>query len=276
MDQRPGRIRFTTGEFSKLTGIPKQTLQFYDKIGIFSPAIRLDNGYRYYEAEQYEAIDIIYSLKETGMPLAEIKRYLDTRTPEICLELMDRELEHINEKIRSLERMKIVIEQKKVTTLKGIHTEPSSRTMFREIPESHLFTWDFTGIRMEDFMTELIRMMNWCYDNGYYSGHAMGSILSAQDLDRQSFDKVSHMFTTIDHAVDHPNYRHRPAGIYAVYNYKGSYEELPLVYDGILEDIRSEGWRIAGDSYENGLLDAFTQRDPSDYLIEIIIPVEKA
>ncbi|HBY3460150.1 TPA: MerR family DNA-binding transcriptional regulator, partial [Clostridioides difficile] len=28
---------FTTGEFAKLCGISKQTLIFYDKIGIFSP-----------------------------------------------------------------------------------------------------------------------------------------------------------------------------------------------------------------------------------------------
>ncbi|WP_418657894.1 MerR family DNA-binding transcriptional regulator, partial [Clostridioides difficile] len=36
------------GEFAKLCGISKQTLIFYDKIGIFPPEYKDKNNYRYY------------------------------------------------------------------------------------------------------------------------------------------------------------------------------------------------------------------------------------
>ncbi|MFE4512310.1 MerR family DNA-binding transcriptional regulator, partial [Bacillus subtilis] len=39
---------FTTGEFSKLCRVKKQTLFHYDEIGLFSPEIKKENGYRYY------------------------------------------------------------------------------------------------------------------------------------------------------------------------------------------------------------------------------------
>ena len=47
----------TTGEFAKLTGVTKHTLFYYDKIGLFSPEIKKENGYRLYSFEQLEVFD---------------------------------------------------------------------------------------------------------------------------------------------------------------------------------------------------------------------------
>ena len=66
-------MRFTTGEFAALCGVTKHTLFHYDEIGIFSPAIRGENGYRYYAPAQIEVFQVIAVLKELGKPLAEIR-----------------------------------------------------------------------------------------------------------------------------------------------------------------------------------------------------------
>lgn len=274
MEQRPYRQRYTVGEFAKLTGIPKQTLQFYDKIGIFSPAIRLENGYRYYEAEQYEVIDIIYALKEAGLPLSDIKNYLDNRTPEMCVNLLEQETKRIKQKIRTLERALKTVEQKKAFTQRGLETTVSDAVKFTHMPAMHMFTWDFSEVDESGFMAELIRMINWCYDNGYYTGYALGAIISQQALNDSNFSKVGKMYMIIDHPSDHANYMIRPAGNYAVYNYKGSYEGIPEAYPIILKAIEKKGLRVCGDSCELALLDFFSVREPSDYLIEISIPVE--
>ena len=83
MDQT--EMRFTTGEFAALCGVTKHTLFHYDETGIFSPAIRGENGYRYYAPAQIEVFQVISSLKELGMPLSDIKAYLDRRSPETLL-----------------------------------------------------------------------------------------------------------------------------------------------------------------------------------------------
>lgn len=70
---------FTTGEFSKILGVSKDTLFYYDKIGIFSPQLKLDNKYRYYSIFQIEPFYVIYVLKELGMPLNEIKDYMSEK-----------------------------------------------------------------------------------------------------------------------------------------------------------------------------------------------------
>lgn len=92
MEQTQSRNYYlTTGEFAKLVGTTKHTLFHYDAIGLFCPEKKLSNQYRYYSASQLEIFDVINILKELGMPLEEIKSYLDRRTPELFLELLEKE-----------------------------------------------------------------------------------------------------------------------------------------------------------------------------------------
>ena len=83
---------FTAGEFAAIHGMSKQTLLFYDKIGLIKPAfVDENNRYRYYSAKQMEVLDTISMLKEVGMPLAEIREYYyDTENLDRYLDrLMD-------------------------------------------------------------------------------------------------------------------------------------------------------------------------------------------
>ena len=53
MPDKKSNSYFTIGEFASLFGISKQTLFYYERSGIFAPALIEDNGYRYYSFEQY-------------------------------------------------------------------------------------------------------------------------------------------------------------------------------------------------------------------------------
>ena len=74
--------KISTGTFAKLCGVPKKTLLYYDEIGLFQPDHIAENGYRYYSYRQFEVLSVILALREIGMPLKEIKEYIDNRTPE--------------------------------------------------------------------------------------------------------------------------------------------------------------------------------------------------
>lgn len=66
------------GDFSKRTGLPVSTLHFYERKGLISPE-RNASGHREYDEADLAWIVFIERLKETGMPLAQIKRYADLR-----------------------------------------------------------------------------------------------------------------------------------------------------------------------------------------------------
>ena len=63
------------GEFSKRTGLPVSTLHFYERKGLIAPE-RSASGQREYDENDLAWIG---RLKETGMPLAQIRRYADLR-----------------------------------------------------------------------------------------------------------------------------------------------------------------------------------------------------
>ena len=72
---------FSIGELSRYQNISKQTLIFYDKIGLFCPAYTdPDNGYRYYSASQLDYLDTICILKKIGFSLDEIKAHMQNYT----------------------------------------------------------------------------------------------------------------------------------------------------------------------------------------------------
>ena len=76
------------GEFSKLTNISVRMLHHYDEIGLFKPSIVKENQYRYYSHHQYDTFTIITILKSIGMSLNDIKIYLETRTPQLLIDLL--------------------------------------------------------------------------------------------------------------------------------------------------------------------------------------------
>ena len=75
-------LYMTTGEFAALMGVSKHTLFHYDDIGLFSPEYVAENGYRMYSRYQLETLETILMLRDLGMPLKEIRQFLQVRSPK--------------------------------------------------------------------------------------------------------------------------------------------------------------------------------------------------
>ena len=65
-------------EFAALTGLSADTLRYYEKEGLLAPA-RDGNGYRIYSESDAAWLAFILRLKETNMPLAQIKAFARLR-----------------------------------------------------------------------------------------------------------------------------------------------------------------------------------------------------
>ena len=71
---------FTTGELAKLCKIPRKTLLYYDSLGLITPEVIEENGYRYYKRTQLFALELILTMRKLDIPLAEIKTYLSNKS----------------------------------------------------------------------------------------------------------------------------------------------------------------------------------------------------
>ncbi|ASR47501.1 MerR family transcriptional regulator [Paenibacillus kribbensis] len=67
----------TIKEVSDSTGISAYTLRYYEREGILPGVKRDPSGNRLYDEESLEWLYFILALRSTGMPLVEIKQYVD-------------------------------------------------------------------------------------------------------------------------------------------------------------------------------------------------------
>lgn len=66
----------TVNEVHKITGVSIRTLRYYDRIGLLPPSAVSPAGYRLYDDDALERLQLILLYRELQFPLKEIKRIL--------------------------------------------------------------------------------------------------------------------------------------------------------------------------------------------------------
>ncbi|MDQ0195403.1 MerR family transcriptional regulator [Paenibacillus wynnii] len=71
---------YTVGEVAKQLDVAASTLRYYDKEGLLPFLERSGGGMRVFKDEDLSWLKIIECLKKTGMPIKEIKHFMDCCT----------------------------------------------------------------------------------------------------------------------------------------------------------------------------------------------------
>ena len=67
------------GELARRCDLSTHTLRYYESEGVLRPALRASNGHRRYREEDVQWLAFVLRLKQTGMPLQEIRVYAGLR-----------------------------------------------------------------------------------------------------------------------------------------------------------------------------------------------------
>lgn len=70
-------MMYTVGEIAKKLNVTASTLRYYDKEGLLPFVKRSGGGIRIFEDEDLSSLKVIECLKKTGMPIREIKHFMD-------------------------------------------------------------------------------------------------------------------------------------------------------------------------------------------------------
>ena len=68
---------YTVGQMAKKMGVAPSTLRYYDKEGLLPFVGRSDGGIRVFTDNDWQWLSIIECLKKTGLPIKEIKTFID-------------------------------------------------------------------------------------------------------------------------------------------------------------------------------------------------------
>mgnify|MGYP004495979445 FL=1 len=108
---------YTVGEMAKLLDISASTLRYYDKEGLLPFVERSSGGIRMFKEQDYEWLKIIECMKKAGMPIKDIKRYIELtiegdKTIHERLELFKKQKQLLETKLKSLQHALEVIDFK--------------------------------------------------------------------------------------------------------------------------------------------------------------------
>lgn len=100
---------YTVSEIAKLMGVPPSTIRYYDKEGLLPFIERSEGGIRLFKESDYQCLQIIECLKQTGMSLKEIKQFIymviqGDETIEGRLELFKKQREAVLKQLEELNK----------------------------------------------------------------------------------------------------------------------------------------------------------------------------
>ena len=70
-------MTYTIGEMAKRLDVPASTLRYYDKEGLLPFVARSASGIRMFQEKDFEWLRIIGCMKKAGMPLKDIRQYIE-------------------------------------------------------------------------------------------------------------------------------------------------------------------------------------------------------
>jgi DNA-binding transcriptional MerR regulator len=73
---------YTPGEVADKTGFSLDTLRYYERIGLLDDIARTSGGRRIFTDHDIAWLEILRCLRETGMPIATMRRYADLTRDE--------------------------------------------------------------------------------------------------------------------------------------------------------------------------------------------------
>jgi len=263
---------FSITDFAKFARTTRDTLLYYDNIGLLAPISRGKNNYRYYSSGQLAIVNLIRTYQALGMSLTEIDQLGKKRTPELINHLLDDQILRIDEKINEwVHSRKLLLALKNIIHSALDADENSITVQFmpaeaivlgelndysqgRNDYDALLSFYQSCSVKYPDmdlnypawgmFTEERIKQRDWVWPDRYYFANPEG-------LDR------------------------KPAALYAIGYTRGGYGQTTELYERMLAYIDANGLEICGPTYEEYPLNEICVLEEENYLMRAVISVRK-
>jgi effector-binding domain-containing protein len=271
------KIYLSTGELAQMLGVSKQTVIYYDKIGLITPAKRDEKEYRYYTLEQADELDSILTFRNLGVPINTLKGYLNVRNAEGCIEMLRNQKERVNLEIEKLEKIRRKIEGRSRVLEQVLGVKDFEKVMFSTENKKIYMIEPCLEEDEKSYMQSFLSICNRSKELQIDFENPICSIITKEALLQGCYKKTACFGIKIpeDFDINVVNKFERPSGTYASTYHKGDYETMHLSYERLINGIKEQGYSICGKAYEMDLLSTLTNADSNEYLKLISIQVCK-
>lgn len=264
---------YKIGEISKIYGIGRDSLMYYEDIGILKP-FRDKNGYRMYKLSDIWRLNLIKELRSLNFPMKKIKEYLDDRNIESTKEILNKEIILIDEKIEELlsykqnimKRLDTINDEFRNLKLYEIDLVYINKRKSRELN---------ANITKDEEFDFLIQKLQKDYENRFtiLGNNNIGSSFCLDKIKQGIYNEFKSVFCFLEDEEEIYNIIFNE-GYYLTLTYKGKYKNNKHYINKMFKYIEEKGYKIISDPIEIYKIDIHETEDINEFITEIQIPVD--
>lgn len=123
-------VELSIAELSAAAGVTTHTLRYYERAGLIQPVARNSSGHRRYSATDVTWLEFLLRLRETGMPISQMREYAELRamgpqTTRARLELLQAHAIGLHEQLTRLQLHQEALQAKIATYQDQLATRSS-------------------------------------------------------------------------------------------------------------------------------------------------------
>jgi DNA-binding transcriptional MerR regulator len=242
--------KYKINEIAGFFKISRQTLIYYDDIGLFKPKfVDSETSYRYYGEDQFSNLRFILILKEAGFSLKEIREYTKSRSPEESLEYLEEKKRLLDLKIKKMIESKFTI-GKKISEIKNImkkddiepqiiYLEPMKAIGIHIEKPCNYLKYDKTFSDLLNIKEEID-----IQEDEYFVRVSKEDIILGKTMEVKILG-----FVAPTHC-NHKNSLEIEGGWFASIMHKDTWDTIEESYEKLLGYIEDNGYEVVGDSIE--------------------------
>lgn len=272
--------RYTISEMARFFNISSQTLRYYDKINLYRPAyVNKENGYRYYDYEQFFTLSLIIQLKKLNFTLEDIQKYIQIKDVAYLEESLKKEQKVIEKELEELQKLKaknqILLNKIQLSRDVGEQTNIELRQ------EKERYTYRISINFEIQNIYQYIKLMYDSYLRELPESAAEHHEVVLQIRKGNLQQKRFKIYNSIGFFIDQSDIKHGfdihtiPAGEYVTGYHMGTYDTIHHTYEKLYEYIEKQSYCIVGDSLEFAIISIALTNKKEDFITEIQIPVKK-
>ena len=265
---------YKINEISNLYNIGKDSLRYYEEIGILKPE-RDSNGYRLYSIQDIWKLNIIKDLRNLNFPMEKIKEYLENKTVKNTIDILNEEITIINKKLEQLKVQKSTISARIKSLKEDASDVKLEEINIVQIEDRKIIKLNDTFSRDEeaDFLIKKLQKKH--EEKLYLLGNNYVGITI--DLNKV-YDKIYNAYTSVFFILDKEDKNYDmviPGGTYVTLSYKGSYQKTSEFLPKLMEFVKKNNYKIISDPIELYRIDVHETSIVDEYLTELQILVEE-
>lgn len=263
---------YKIGEFSKITKLTVKTLRYYDEENILKPSYRNEeNGYRFYEENDFKKAELIVLLRNLGFSISEVKDVLSNYETSLDLSyFLEEKKKMIEDKIQN---------EKSLLKKIDLYIKPNQM-------EGDCMNYKIEVKNIESITVASIRYKGKYSDVGKYigkiyaavKGNANGYLFNCYYDSEYREDADIETCLPISKLIKHPDItvKQLPQIKALCTTHIGTYESLNMAYKAILDYAGEHDLKCLIPSREIYLKGPgmIFKGNPNKYVTEIIIPIE--